>query len=308
MAATQPQALPAAPATGRPFDGSTFPAGRYPHLQAVFERMMASCADYLRQISAIPAQYALNDVQTERFGAVLDRGEGNAVAAVFYCPEWDSRLLFLADRGFIFTLTEILFGGDGSEPPYGEQRAFSAIETSVARAVLSEAAQAFRASLAPVAPIALEFERVETRMEFAVIERRTNPSVVATLGLTALGRGGELQVVIPQSALNSVRQTLGQPKGPKEATADPGWSQRMQSEIRNTDVTLTAILDEQRLSLAAVAGLRVGQVLRLDAGLRSRIRLECNNRPLFWCEIGQADGAYTLRVEGVVEKAAKVRQ
>ena len=187
-------------------------------------------------------------------------------------------------------------------------RPFSEIETAVARTVLTEAAKALHDSLSPIAAVTLDFERMETRLDFAAIEKRTNPALVARLGLGALGRGGDLLLVMPQSALDSIREALAESGAQKQAAPDAGWSQQMQTEIRNTGVRLQAVVEEQRLSLAAVASLRVGQLLPLAAGPTSRIRLECNGRPLFWCEMGQADGAYTLRVDAVVEKGPRHRQ
>ena len=80
----------------------------------------------------------------------------------------------------------------------------------------------------------------------------------------------------------------------------------MQQEINNTEVTLTAILEERRVTLADVAAFRVGQVISLEARIDGRIRLECNNQPLFMCEIGQLEGAYTLRVDETLERPGRI--
>jgi flagellar motor switch protein FliM len=31
------------------------------------------------------------------------------------------------------------------------------------------------------------------------------------------------------------------------------------------------------------------------------VKLECNSEPLFWCQLGQAEGKYTLKVDDVYD-------
>jgi flagellar motor switch protein FliM len=111
-------------------------------------------------------------------------------------------------------------------------------------------------------------------------------------------------VVIPQGAIDSVRLQLGRSRSSREAAIDPTWTRHLEAEIKNTHVTLTAILEERQLTLGEIASLKVGQLLSLEADLNSRVRLECSERPLFLCEIGQGEGAYTLRVDEIMETAS----
>ena len=48
-----------------------------------------------------------------------------------------------------------------------------------------------------------KFERLETRMDFAVIAPRNSFAVLAKINLRMLGRSGEVFVVLPQAALNA---------------------------------------------------------------------------------------------------------
>ena len=92
--------------------------------------------DALREVFPTPPQYVFRDIQAEPLGEVLDAISEEGIAAIFSVPEWQSRVVFTIDRAFTYTMTELLFGGDGSEPPFEEKRKFSQIERSVAKAVL----------------------------------------------------------------------------------------------------------------------------------------------------------------------------
>jgi flagellar motor switch protein FliM len=59
---------------------------------------------------------------------------------------------------------------------------------------------------------------------------------------------------------------------------------------------LHAVLDERELTLGEIAELHIGQVPPLKATPRSNVKVVCNDQTMFWCELGQTEGVYTLRI------------
>jgi hypothetical protein len=47
-----------------------------------------------------------------------------------------------------------------------------------------------------------------------------------------------------------------------------------------------------------MASLRPGMALELDIASPSRVKLECGGNPLYWGQVGKANGALVMRVEG----------
>lgn len=288
--------------TDRLLDAAGISVDRLPMLPVVFDRMARLFADAMRQKSTSPSYISVSMIENERIGDVLDEYEANALVAVLYSPEWDARIIVGFDRDFIFTMADVLFGADGTEPPIDEERSFSNIETRIARAIFEVAAKALQDSFSPIAETTLKFERIESRMDFAVLGRRNNPAVVARLLLQAIGRGGEVFVIMPHSTLNPLRQQLSQVLAGDMSSRDKQWTHHFQSEIQRTEVNLQAILEERKLTLGEVVDLKVGQVIELQATPRSPIRLECNKQPIFNCLLGQMNGSYTLQVEDLIHQ------
>jgi len=286
----------------RLLDAAGLSLDRLPMLHVIFDRMTTFCADHLRHLAASPMYYSLSEIESGRIGDVLEMYEANAIAGIFHVPEWDSHVLVGFDRDFIFTMVEVLLGSDGSEPPVDEERGFSNIELRLAQAIFEQMGKALQASFALVVDTPFKFERLETRMDFAVIGRRNNQSVVAKFLLQALNRGGEMFVIIPQSVLNPMRQTLGRVLSGDASTRDPRWAKQIANEVKRTEVTLKAVLEERHLTLGEIADLKVGQVLELQATPRSRVKLEGNNQGLFWCHVGKAEGSYVLRVDEFIDQ------
>jgi flagellar motor switch protein FliM len=299
MAATQ--SPPRTSLTDILLDQAGLSLERLPMLHVIFDRVASQCSDALRQISTTPAYLQLDELTTGRIGDILD-GSGAAVAAVYHSRELDSQILIGLDRAFVFTLIEAMFGGDGSEPPFGDERVLSTIETRVVQLICDHAANALQASFAAVAPATFKFERMETRMDFAVIGRRNNHAVVAHVMLQALERTGRLFIVIPQVALNPIRQNLARDATAEASPRDPRWTKQLEAEVGRTTVSLRAVIEEPGLTLGDVAALRVGEVLKLRATPRTPIKLEAQDQALFWCQLGQADGLYTVCVEDRIDQ------
>ena len=283
-------------------DAAGLALDQLPMLQVIFDRVATYCAESLRHLAASQPYYSLSNVETGRIGDLLEMYEGNALAGIFNVPEWDNHVIVGFDRDFIFSLIEILFGSDGSEPPIEDGRGFSNIEVHVAHAVFEQVARALQTSFALVSEAQFKFERSETRMDFAVIGRRNNLAVAAKFLLQAINRGGEMFVIVPQSALTPMRQSLARVISGESNARDPTWTRQMRQEVQRTGVTVRAVLEEDDFDLGKIAELKVGQILKLQSTPRSRVKLESNHQPLFWCHLGQSEGFYTVRIDELFDR------
>lgn len=285
----------------RLLDSAGVSVERMPMLHVIFERMATQCTENLRQLSTAPAFVSISGMKTERVGNILEAYEGTAVVAVYQAQPWDARIMIGAENKLVFTLAEALFGGDGSELPFAESRALTNIELRVAQKIFDIVARTLQASFSTVIETRFKVERLESRMDFAVIAPRNNFAVITTVNIRVLGRSAELFVVIPQSALTPVRQILSRDLSNAVATPDPFWVKQIHSEVGRAAVTVRAVIEERCFTLGDIADLQVGKVLPLQATARSRVKLEGNSEPLFWCKLGQAEGKYTLRIEEAID-------
>lgn len=270
---------------------------KLPMLRIIFDRMATFCANGLRQFAEPQTYYSLSNMESGPIGEILDPYDGKAIVGIVDAPGWDGQVVVGFDHAFVNTMIEVLLGADGSEPPVDDERGFSAVERRIAELLLEQATRALQASFAPVSDTAFKLKGAETRMDFAVGGRRDALAVVVRFQLQALERGGEMFVLIPQTALTPMRHVLSRVVSGEPAAGDPAWSRQIRGEVQKTSVSLRAILEERSIMLAEVASLKVGQVLQLQANPDSRIKLESKEQPLFWCQLGQSDGTYKLRVE-----------
>lgn len=282
-------------------DAAGLSLDKLPMLNIIFDRMSTFCADALRQYAASHAYFSLSELESGRIGDQLDMYEGNAIVGVFHVAEWDSQVIVGFDRDVVFTMVEVLFGGDGSEPPIDDERSFSNIEMRIAQALFVQMAKALANSFALIRQTTFTFQRIENRMDFAVIGRRSNLAVTAKFLLQAINRGGEMFVIIPQTALSPMRQQLSRTSAGDTTVRDPVWTRHIRSEVNRAEVKLRLVMEEREITLGEAAELKVGQVLKLQASPKTKMKLESNKQPLFWCHLGQSEGSYVVKIEDPVD-------
>jgi flagellar motor switch protein FliM len=286
----------------RLLEGARVSADRIPMLKVVFELMASQCSDALRQWSSCPALFSVDTIVSDRIGDVLDGCDGSVVVGVFYVQAWDSRLLIGLDHGFVFALAEALFGGDGSETFLIEKRQLSNIELRLAEKAFDLFGGALQTSFATVCETTIKLERVEPRGDFVAIAARTAFGVKTEIKVRILGRDSSIFILIPQAALNSVRQDLARDLTAEMSLRDPRWTRQIHSEIGRTEIMVRGVIEERHFTLRDIAGLKAGQVMPLQATAKTRVKLEGNAEPLFWCNLGQTDGFYTLRIDESVDQ------
>ena len=283
-------------------DAGNLSLDQLPMLSVILDRVGPQLADRLRHLAWTPPHVTLNRVDNERVGEALDRYEMNAIAGIFHVPAWDNRVVVGFDRDFIFSMIELLFGGDGSESPIETERSFSSIEIQVAQMLFDHVAQSLQAAFSQVINLRFRFERSETRMDFASVGKRNNPAFIARFLLQAINRGGEMFVVIPQAALLPMRQTLSRVTPNDAPTPDPNWSKKIKDEVQKTEVSIRAVLESEDFTLGDIAGLKVGQVLKLEATTHSRVKVESSEQALFWAYLGQDEGFHTLCIDEPIDQ------
>ena len=285
----------------RLLDAAGLQIDKLPMLPVIFDRVANQCAEQMRAIAASPCYFSMSHIEQGRIGDLLEPYESNAVTAILEVPEWDSEVVLGFDRDFIFTIVEVMFGGDGNEQPEEDGRAFSNIEMKVCAKLAEMICQILTAAFSVAAKATFRLERLETRMHFAVIGRRTAQAAAANFLVQAINRGGEMFVILPYAGLQMVRRALASSATSEVGARDPDWMRQMRAGVTRADVKLRAILDSKEMSLGDIAALRPGHVIQLSATPKTPVRLEANEQPLFWCQLGQADGVYKLRVDDVFD-------
>ncbi|HJU31151.1 MAG TPA: FliM/FliN family flagellar motor switch protein [Hyphomicrobiaceae bacterium] len=285
-----------------PFGGASASIERLPMFRTIFERAAAACTQEFRAAPVSQPQLTIAGLETGAAGDVFAEHDGPIVAVPLQAQGWNTRLLASARRNTVFAIVEMMLGGDGSQAPYAGKKPFSKIETRIFAAFLERFAKALSAAAAAVAPTPVTLEAPAAAIDFEVFGGRTTAVFAVRLNLEVMGRGGEIVVAVPQTAIAALRQAFSRTSLKQDPEPDPHWSRQIEREITRASVALSAVLDERTMTLGDVSELRVGQVIHLTATPRSRVHLECDGERMVLCEFGKSNGVYTLRVDEFIDR------
>lgn len=275
---------------------------RLPMLPAALERAALACTDEFGCLSSVRPEVSYLGLESGRAAHLIEREKDAHLVGMLHAPAWDAHLLVSFDRDLIYTYVELVFGGDGTQPPYAEPRPLSRIEMRIAQSLLGRLAGTLSRAFHPFAPTSFAPEGELGRIDLDRLGGPNTPVAIARFKLRARQATGDLLLAIPDAVLTALKPAFARREPPRSGTADPDWAQQIHSEINRSRLTMRAVLEERQRPLSEIAGLRVGQILPLDATPRTPIRVDCNGEPMMWCELGQQNGNYTLRVHAFVDR------
>jgi flagellar motor switch protein FliM len=277
-------------------DQSGFAVERLPMLAIVFDQLAASLVDGMRLLCRAPTSFSIESMAAGNLFETLTASKGS-VGAVFHSPELDCRSLAIFDQGFVLSLVQILLGGDAADTQEHRSRPFTKIEMNLVQKVSDLTAKSLQAALRGLIEASFKTERQEMIVDTGIVGRRDAPVLVVNILFQSLGMNGRIAIVIPQTALQPIRQKLARDITSESAAGDPRWTRQMQTGISYAEMTVKGILEEIPMTLGEVAEIEVGHVLKLRGSGMGRVRLECGEHDLFWCKLNQVDGRYTLEIE-----------
>jgi flagellar motor switch protein FliM len=277
-------------------DQSGFAIERLPMLAIVFEQVATGLIEGMRTLSRAPIKFSVERLAAGELFEILAASKGS-VGAVLHSSELDCRSLVIFDQAFVLSLVHLLLGGDGADAQEQASRPFTKIEMNLVQKISELTARSLQSALTGLVEASFKVERQETLVDAGILGRRDAPVVIANILLQASGLRGEMAIVIPQTALQPIRQKLAREISSESVAGDPRWTRQMQAGVSFTEMTVKGILEEIPMTLGEIAAIEVGHVLKLRGSGMGRVRLECGEHDLFWCKLNQADGRYTLEIE-----------
>ncbi|MEQ8824498.1 MAG: flagellar motor switch protein FliM [Filomicrobium sp.] len=269
-----------------------------PVIKDAFTGVATSCAAFIRELCPLPSSMLVNKVEMESVWDVLERYEGG-VAFVYYVPSWDARIVVGLDPRAVMSLIEAVYGSDGGgeEGEIDPERPFSTIELRLAQEIAGRAAESLKESFAEVAEIEFILDRVESKIEFMMMGQTDFVVAFAQVILQIMDRGGQIFVMIPQSAIYPLRQKLQRRGGGGVATIDSDWANRLRTGVSNSPIQLKASIEGGTSTLAEVAKLRVGSIIELPVDAQSNVVVSGNESRICLTKLAQSKGRYVVVVE-----------
>ncbi|MFT3732449.1 MAG: FliM/FliN family flagellar motor switch protein [Hyphomicrobium sp.] len=275
---------------------------RMPGLQMIFGQLPRIMTEEIGILSLLPLKVSLEELSSSTIADTCALSEG-ASAGVVRAERWRSWLYFIADQDASLLFVEAATGceriPDGGLP----KRKPTRTDANVLRVLFRRVSRALTAAFSILADVDFDVGDVVEKIELEPQLSPSSPVIAARLALDYCGHVGFLTIVIPQSGLETIRSLLisatpgKSATGSTESAEDPHWSKQLAEEIARAFIDLNGVLEERPVPLGDVQRFKVGSVIELPLTSMSRVRLDADESPLFWCELGKRENGLILRVD-----------
>ena len=207
--------------------------------------------------------------------------------------------LFTFDPNLVFLMIDSLFGGHGRYSTRVEGRDFTTTEQRIIRRLLNMTLESYAGAWEQVYPIEFEYIRSEMHTKFASITSGNEIVVVSSFNIELGSSGGKLNVCLPYSMIEPVRDLLTRPLQEAGAGAiDQRWTNQLSRQVRSADVELVAEFARIETTIAQLMKLQVNDILPLE--LTPNITAHVGGVPVMDCTYGTFNGRYALRVNKIL--------
>ena len=245
----------------------------------IVESFARGIEDRLRPIVKTMVTVTVDGVTVVKLAKATGRISAPAMMGVIEVEDADTPALVACDAALSNHLIDLTLGGDPASAHEPAARPFTAIDMALGRLHLDAVLQAFTHALG------IGFGRPLTKV-LRIRDQRQNLSQLrlapdyidvltfaATVSLGEAGRTGYISLVLPLSALDAIRASIQARTQTSRERPNDLWKALMRRAAASAPVRVDAVLHRQRLSLAALETLRVGQVLEIPRQSVEEIRL-----------------------------------
>ncbi|NVK42668.1 MAG: flagellar motor switch protein FliM [Oceanospirillaceae bacterium] len=267
--------------------------GRMPTLEMINERFARHTRQTLFNLLRRSADVTVGGVQVMKYGDYIHTLYVPTSMNLVRVAPLRGTALFILDAKLVFRLVDNFFGGDGRHAKI-EGRDFTPTETRLVHKVLRLLFDDLKEAWRPVLGVTFEHIGHEMNPAMASVVSPTEVVVVSTFQIDLEGGSGELQVTMPYSMLEPIRDLLVSGFQPAEDEIDERWMQALRRDIMSADVDLNLRIAEREMTLRDVMELEAGDVIPVE--IPEELILRAAGVPVFGCKLGVSRNNLAVKI------------
>lgn len=254
--------------------------GRMAGLEVINDRLNR----YL-QISLGSLMRRVVDVHMEfsglmKFGEFINQLIAPMALNLFKMPPLRGVCLAAIESRFVFSMLNSFFGGlpeDDKDIENIDQRDFTLIEMNIVRKVIQTILTEYEKAWHPVYEVRCQYLRTELNPQF--IGGIPNADVVINTQYTIEfdNAVGALNIVIPYSLIEPIKQKLTVTSQSEEQDLDINWINRLKEEMLKAEVNMKVDLGNASLTVNELKKLKKGDIIMLDTDSTQPLTLKIEN-------------------------------
>jgi flagellar motor switch protein FliM len=269
-------------------------ANRAPALEAISERLGGLLKMTARRFFRRPVDVTPRGWREERWGACARRLPVPTSLNVLELPQQKLKGMIILDADFVFTLTDIFFGGDGKSARAEGTPDFTPMETRLVRKFAAAIIQDMKEAWKPYMAVDIQLGNTEISPVFAAIASNSEPVCITGFDLVLGNHELKFELVLPQAFMEPLRR-LRNPGQPNQGEADSQrWQARLKTDVQDATVSLRAVLNGTQVILRDISQARPGDIITIDAP--GTVTLYAGENALLEGSLGVCQGRNAVRI------------
>lgn len=204
--------------------------------------------------------------------------------------------LFTFDPNLVFLVIDSMFGGHGRYNTRVEGRDFTTTEQRIIGRLLEITLESYCSAWENVYPIETEYIRSEMHTKFASISSGNEIVVVSSFQIEIGAAGGQLNICLPYSMIEPLRDLLTRPLQEGAGTEiDQRWTNQLSREVRAAQVELVAEFAHIDMTVGELMRLQVNDILPVT--IPEKVTAHVGGVPVLEGGYGTYNGKMALRVQ-----------
>ncbi len=245
-------------------------------LDSFARNYMTSLANRLQRSVTVK----LANFESMTFDALLQKLTGRGAIGIVELEPLRGSGMVIFDEQVSYGLVELVLGGSPDAKTVPE-RAMTAIELNVIRDVISDSCPDLEKGFAQMQEIKASLIKVESNLRLLSHIARDAGVLVAHFQTALDTIEGEVTLVLPHSALEPLLEKQREQATPMSAGRINQWHQAIFGELDKMEVEVEAQLAQISLRVRDILNFQVGDVIDLDCGPDSPLKLLIEGRPKF---------------------------
>ncbi len=201
--------------------------------------------------------------------------------------------LFVLNAELVIRLVDKFFGGE-SENIDLDEREFTVTEQRIILKMLNQMFIDLKEAWKSVIEVQFEYNGFEANPLRATFINPSEVVVINTFNIHIGGGVGKLEIVLPYSMLEPIRETLDAGVKADLNTVDDRWVKSLREDIMYASVPLNCMVTERKITLREVLKFKKGDVIPINMP-ESNI-LMVNGVPVFEAQLGRTNENLALKI------------
>jgi len=201
--------------------------------------------------------------------------------------------LMVMDAKLVYAVVDNFFGGTGRYAKI-EGREFTLTEERIIQMIMRQAFSDLRDAWSMCSDITVEYLNSEINPHFANIVSPSEIVVVTSFKIEIEGGGGDLQVIMPYSMIEPIRDLLDASVHNDKLGRDENWVTTLREETEEAEVELVPLLGHATVSLGRLVDLKPGDVIPCD--FDGNVTLYAEGVPVVRGSYGASRGQQAVKV------------